>query len=35
MHLNNKIFIIFVIFFKVYKYRMFLFELINDLIIYQ
>ena len=34
MHSNNENFIIFVISFKVYKYRMLLFELINDLIIY-
>ena len=34
MHLNNKDFIIFVIFLKVYKYRIILFELINDSIIY-
>ena len=34
MHLNNKNFIIFVTFFKAYKYRILLFELINDSIIY-
>ena len=34
MHLNNKNFIIFVIFFGAYKYRVLLFELINDSIIY-
>ena len=34
MHLNNKDFIIFIIFFKTYKYRMFLFKLINEFIIY-
>ena len=35
MHLNNKNFIIFVIFFEAYKYRVLLFELINDSVIYQ
>ena len=35
MHLNNKDFITFIIFFKAYKYRMFLFKLINNFIIYQ
>ena len=35
MHLNNEDFIIFVISLKAYKYRMFLFELINDSVIYQ
>ena len=35
MHLNNEDFITFVIFFKAYKYRVLLFELINDSIIYQ
>ena len=35
MYSNNKNFIIFVTFFKAYKYRMLLFELINDSIIYQ
>ena len=35
MHSNNENFITFIIFFKTYKYRMFLFKLINDLIIYQ
>ena len=34
MHLNNEDFIIFIIFFKTYKYRMLLFELINNFIIY-
>ena len=34
MHLNNKNFITFVTFFKIYKYRVLLFELINDSIIY-
>ena len=34
MHLNNKTFIIFVIFFEVYKYRVLSFELINDSITY-
>ena len=34
MHLNNEDFITFIIFFKIYKYRMFSFELINDSIIY-
>ena len=34
MHSNNENFIIFVISFKVYKYRLLSFELINDLIIY-
>ena len=34
MHSDNKDFIIFVIFLKIYKYRMLLFELTNDLIIY-
>ena len=35
MHSNNKDFITFVIFFKIYKYRMLLFELINGSVIYQ
>ena len=35
MYLNNKDFITFVTFLKAYKYQMFLFKLINDLIIYQ
>ena len=35
MHLNNKNFIIFVTFFETYKYRVLLFELTNDSIIYQ
>ena len=35
MHSNNKNFIIFVIFFKAYKYRVLLFELINESVIYQ
>ena len=34
MHLNSENFIIFIIFFEIYKYRMFLFKLINDFIIY-
>ena len=34
MHLNNKDFITFIIIFKIYKYRMFSFELINKFIIY-
>ena len=34
MHSNNENFIIFVILFKIYKYRMFSFELINDSITY-
>ena len=34
MHLNNEIFIIFVTFFEAYKYRVLLFELINNSIIY-
>ena len=34
MHSNNKDFIIFVISFKTYKYRMLSFELTNDSIIY-
>ena len=34
MHLNNENFIMFVIFFEAYKYRVFSFELINDSIIY-
>ena len=35
MHSNNEDFITFVIFFEVYKYRVFSFELINGSIIYQ
>ena len=35
MYLNNEDFITFVISFKIYKYRMLLFELTNDLITYQ
>ena len=35
MHLNNENFIIFVIFFEAYKYRVLLFELINDSVTYQ
>ena len=35
MYLNNEDFITFITFFGVYKYRMFLFELINDPAIYQ
>ena len=35
MHSNNKNFITFVIFLETYKYRVLLFELINDSIIYQ
>ena len=35
MHLNNENFITFIIFFEAYKYRMFSFELTNNLIIYQ
>ena len=35
MHLDNENFITFVIFLEAYKYRMLLFELINDSIIYQ
>ena len=35
MHSNNKNFIIFIISLEIYKYRMFLFKLINDFIIYQ
>ena len=35
MHSNNKNFIIFIIFFETYKYRMLSFKLINDSIIYQ
>ena len=35
MHLNNKNFITFVTFFEAYKYRVLLFELTNDSIIYQ
>ena len=34
MHLNNENFITFVTFFKVYKYRMLSFELINNFVIY-
>ena len=34
MHSNNENFIIFVIFFKIYKYRVLSFELTNDSIIY-
>ena len=34
MYLNNEDFIIFVISFEVYKYRMLLFELTNESIIY-
>ena len=34
IHSNNEDFIIFIIFLKAYKYRMLLFKLINDLIIY-
>ena len=34
MHLNNENFMTFITFFKIYKYRMFLFKLINDLIIF-
>ena len=34
MHLNNENFITFITFFKKHKYRMFLFKLINDFIIY-
>ena len=34
MHSNNENFIIFVIFFEIYKYRVLLFELINESIIY-
>ena len=34
MHLDNKNFITFVTFLKVYKYRMLLFELTNDSVIY-
>ena len=34
MHSNNKDFIMFVIFLKIYKYRVLLFELINDSIFY-
>ena len=34
MHLNNEDFITFIIFLEAYKYRIFSFELINDLIIY-
>ena len=34
MHLNNENFIIFIIFFKVYKYRILLFELTNNFVIY-
>ena len=35
IHSNNKKFIIFVIFLKAYKYRVLLFELTNDSVIYQ
>ena len=35
MHLNNDNFIIFVISHKAYKYKMLLFELINDSVTYQ
>ena len=35
MYSNNKGFIIFVIFFETYKYRVLLFELINGSVIYQ
>ena len=35
MHSNNENFIIFVISFEIYKYRILLFELTNDSIIYQ
>ena len=35
MHLNNKKFIIFVISLETYKYRVLLFELINNSITYQ
>ena len=34
MYLNNENFITFIIFLKVYKYRMFLFKLTNNFIIY-
>ena len=34
MHLNNEDFITFIIFLKIYKYRMLSFKLINDFIIY-
>ena len=34
MHLNNENFIIFFIFFKIYKYRVLSFKLINNFIIY-
>ena len=34
IYLNNEDFIIFIIFFKAYKYRMFSFKLTNDSIIY-
>ena len=34
IHLNNENFITFVTFFKTYRYRILLFELINDSIIY-
>ena len=34
MHLNNKIFITFTTFLKVYKYRILLFKLTNEFIIY-
>ena len=35
MHLNNKNFIIYIIFFETYKYRMFLFKLIKKFVIYK
>ena len=34
MHLNNKDLIIFIIYFEIYNYRMFLYKLINEFIIY-
>ena len=34
MHLNNENFITFIIFFKAYKYRILLFKLINNSVIY-
>ena len=34
MHLNNEHFITFITFFKIYKYRILSFKLINDFIIY-
>ena len=35
MHLDNENFIIFIIFFEAYKYRMLLFKLTNNFITYQ